>query len=104
MGVCMDWKYSDFLYEADLPFILGDNIFCTLFTAESIIGFFAFKEKWRCLLDPVFRLDAFLALCFAIETWIVQPVMLFTTDSSTRQFLASTRPFQLLRVARLVQL
>eukprot|EP00928_Gymnodinium_smaydae_P033330 TRINITY_DN23905_c0_g1_i1.p1 TRINITY_DN23905_c0_g1~~TRINITY_DN23905_c0_g1_i1.p1 ORF type:complete len:619 (-),score=96.67 TRINITY_DN23905_c0_g1_i1:359-2173(-) len=105
LGIDTDWNNSDSIIDADWPFILCENLFCTYFVFEWVVRFLAFASKWDCMKDSWFKFDTVLVLIMTLETWMM-PLIFITLGNSSSVSLptAPLRLFRLLRLTRMVRL
>lgn len=109
IGIDLDWNNPG---TNELPFIIGENVFCCIFTLELITKWFGYVPKSAFLFDRggdggscrfmgwnLF--DLFLVLLMIVETWIVAPLM--TGDTGMNQ-LSTLRLLRLLRISRVFRL
>lgn len=101
IAIDVDLNDAGTLNDAELPFIIADNLFCSYFSWEVILRFCAFKTKLDVLRDSWFVFDSFLAFLMIFETWFVPLVIVwFSEDGSADTFFDAS----LLKIFRLVRL
>eukprot|EP00931_Biecheleriopsis_adriatica_P059509 TRINITY_DN35615_c0_g1_i2.p1 TRINITY_DN35615_c0_g1~~TRINITY_DN35615_c0_g1_i2.p1 ORF type:complete len:745 (+),score=152.41 TRINITY_DN35615_c0_g1_i2:54-2288(+) len=104
IGIDMSWNDAPMLVYADWPFIVIENIFCTVFFLEILIRFLAYRYKLHIVRDYSFLFDAFLVAFMVFETWVLTVVFFATDDSSSSSEPAFDsgvlRLFKLLRITR----
>lgn len=105
LGYDADRNDKDLLIEADIGFVIGENVFCVFFTVELFIRFMAFERKLDCAKDDWFKFDTFLVGLMVFETWIMSLVaVLFPGQSLQKLPTAPLRLLRLLRLSRLVRI
>jgi voltage-gated sodium channel len=62
---------ADNLLEGPIGFIIIENVFCTYFTVEVLIRFFALKSKCFYFYDRWLMFDSVLVTMMVVETWIL---------------------------------
>jgi len=102
MGYDTDANEAATLLEADIQFVIMENVFCAYFTLEWIVRFFAFKRKLLCYKDRWFVFDTCLVLSMIFETWLLS-LILITTGASLEGSKA-LRWFRLGRLTRLARM
>jgi len=93
--------------EADTPFVIVENLFCTYFFSELMIRFAAFQRKLNCLKDHWFVFDLVLVMLMVGETWVIVIVFEATGASlggGSLDALKTIRLVKLLRLSRLAKL
>lgn len=107
LGVDADWNEAEALYDAEWPFYVAENLFCTFFTFELVTRFMAFRRKRDCLRDGWFRFDAALVSIMVFETWMLGPALALGASGSGPPLpsapLRLLRLFRLSRMARLLR-
>lgn len=103
LGIDAENNTADNLYDAHLPFIICENIFCVFFTFEFIIRVLAFKHKADILHDGWMRFDGFLVTMMVAETWVLMPA-LKSSSSSLAIPVAPLRLLRLLKVTRMARM
>jgi len=81
--------------------------FCSYFTLEWIIRFFAFRSKLDCVKDRWFILDTALVFIMAVETWIFPLMMALSSGNFSSNIMSSlitVRVLKILRLARVARL
>lgn len=107
IGIDTMYNKEDLLVNADAAFIVIENIFCVVFTAELLIRIGAMKQPCSVFKDPSAMFDIILVLFMITETWILFLIMLFSGaqiqlfDPSVIRML---RLLRLSRVARIVRI
>jgi hypothetical protein len=109
LAVETDYNDEPLLANADPPFVIAENLFCTFFVGELIIRFMAFKVKADTMKDRWFMFDAVLVFFMAFETWLLSLLVLMsagslTTSSSSTSVLRVVRLFRITRAARVARL
>jgi hypothetical protein len=109
LGVETDHNDEALLVDADLPFILVENFFCTVFCFELFVRFMAFRSKADVKKDSWFMFDSVLVLFMALETWVLSIIVLLTNggltaNSSSTSVLRVVRLFRMTRAARVARL
>jgi hypothetical protein len=99
LGIDADYNDADNLYDANLAFIMIENLFALFFIFEWVIRFGAFKRKIDCLRDMWFKFDSFLMVLSVLETWLM-PILLSGISLPT----SPLRLLRLLRLARMARL
>lgn len=100
MGIDSDYNKVDNLYDADLFFIIGENVFCVWFTLEWLIRLFAFENKHIAYHDGWMRFDGALVSMMVVETWILMPVLKFVGGAVS----LPVGPLRLLRLLKLTRM
>eukprot|EP00927_Polykrikos_kofoidii_P022264 TRINITY_DN20825_c0_g1_i1.p1 TRINITY_DN20825_c0_g1~~TRINITY_DN20825_c0_g1_i1.p1 ORF type:complete len:730 (-),score=112.16 TRINITY_DN20825_c0_g1_i1:23-2212(-) len=88
------------LNQHRLMFLIGDNIFCALFTLELLIRFIALRVKKSAVFDKWFLFDAVLVLLMIFETWLFPIIQLMLAGNVSQQPFSN---FMVLRLARLLR-
>lgn len=109
ISVDIEFNDADILAEADVGFIIVENIFCTFFTIELILRYMMFLRTWYALQDPWFMFDVFLLTLMIFETWLVPIAHLMTQNSGNSitggaSVLRVARVLRVLRTARMARL
>eukprot|EP00930_Biecheleria_cincta_P043119 TRINITY_DN29647_c0_g1_i1.p1 TRINITY_DN29647_c0_g1~~TRINITY_DN29647_c0_g1_i1.p1 ORF type:complete len:592 (+),score=120.23 TRINITY_DN29647_c0_g1_i1:38-1813(+) len=103
MGYDADSNHAPSLVQAEIQFIVVENLFCIFFFAELLVRFGAFKDKLKCLSDFWFMFDSGLVLLMVMETWIL-PIALAGASTKIFQNLRWLRLIRLTRLARIVRI
>lgn len=102
IAVDTDWNTSATLLDAHWVFITAENVFCTYFSFEWAVRFFAFRHKRDCLQDGWFVFDSILVFFIVMETWVFT---LFSGGGNPfGDNTAVLRLFRLLRLSRMVRM
>merc|ERR1719316_462327 len=96
MAVDTDLNDADTLMSAHIVFIIGENFFCTYFTA--------FKRKRDGLGDGWFVFDSCLVFLMVMETWVLLIIMASVGGSFQLGGTSILRLFRLLRLSRLMRM
>jgi hypothetical protein len=99
LAIDADYNNSQTLVDAEWPFIIGANFFCSYFTFELSVRFGAFRRKRDIIKDFSFMFDAVLVIQDIIETWIMTIYLLASEKTE-----GSPMNFQVLRVLRMAKL
>jgi len=100
LAVETDYNDETLLVNADAPFIVVENFFCTFFFVELLVRFLAFRAKADVVKDSWFIFDSIIVACMVFETWIISVLVWMTSGSLT----ASSSSTSVLRVVRLFRL
>eukprot|EP00931_Biecheleriopsis_adriatica_P120294 TRINITY_DN95408_c0_g1_i1.p1 TRINITY_DN95408_c0_g1~~TRINITY_DN95408_c0_g1_i1.p1 ORF type:complete len:657 (+),score=118.65 TRINITY_DN95408_c0_g1_i1:91-2061(+) len=110
IGIDTDYNEALTLNEAPVVFIIVENLFCTIFTLEIAIRFWAYGSKLAAFRDAWFVFDFVLVVLMTAETWLLSIVLAFVEDpgSQAGSFdLGGTnyalRIMRLLRLTRLIR-
>jgi len=103
LGVDSDHNSAESLNEADLVFIICENIFCLFFTFEVLVRFAAFQSKRDCLRDMWFKFDSVLVLIMVLETWAI-PLIVLVNGGGVNLPTGPIKLLRLLRLARMVRI
>lgn len=104
LGVEADYNKYAILCEAPWIFQVVDNIFCTYFTIELMVRFFALKHKGKALRNGPFLLDVFLFIVMVWETWVqVLVYLIFQRRTGMGGFLKSSLSLRVLRIVRVLR-
>jgi len=108
LAVETDYNDEPLLVNADPPFIIVENFFCTCFCAELLIKFMAFSRKTDVLKDSWFVFDSVLVCFMAAETWLLSILVWvtagsLTANSSSTSVLRVVRLFRMTRAARVAR-
>ncbi|CAK0875132.1 unnamed protein product, partial [Prorocentrum cordatum] len=98
IGFETDYNDKEVLYEADVGFVLMENMFCLFFLWEWLVRLCAFRRKVQCIGDFWFVFDTILLVTMVLETWILFIVSAVSHGGS------GSLPTNLLRVVRLARL
>jgi len=98
IGLETDYNDKEVLYEADVGFVLMENMFCLFFLWEWLVRLCAFRRKVQCIGDFWFVFDTILLVTMVLETWILFIVSAVSHGGS------GSLPTNLLRVVRLARL
>ncbi|CAK0848559.1 unnamed protein product, partial [Prorocentrum cordatum] len=93
LAVETDYNDETLLVNADAPFIVVENFFCTFFFVELLVRFLAFRAKADVVKDSWFIFDSIIVAC-----------MVFETCSSSTSVLRVVRLFRMTRAARVARL
>eukprot|EP00929_Paragymnodinium_shiwhaense_P100328 TRINITY_DN6257_c0_g1_i1.p1 TRINITY_DN6257_c0_g1~~TRINITY_DN6257_c0_g1_i1.p1 ORF type:complete len:712 (+),score=173.95 TRINITY_DN6257_c0_g1_i1:111-2246(+) len=107
MAIDTDYNKSDSLWEAELPFIIGENFFCVYFSAELIIRFFAFKKKLWIFHDAWFMFDWLIVTLMIMETWALPGLVSVVSLGPAEAIFSNTailRLFRLMRLCRMIRM
>lgn len=104
-----DHNDSEALLDADIGFILVENVFCAYFFAEWLLRFLAFERKLNGFRDAWFVFDSILVFTMVMETWVMAFIVKFTSSSlgagmGNASILRMARLLRLSRMARMVRL
>ena len=99
IGIDIELNHADVLAEADIGFILAENLFCFYFTVELLIRFLVYTKKTYALKDVWFLFDLFLVSLMMLETWVMPLLHIFSADSAG----AATGGLSVLRIARVMR-
>jgi len=97
----IDWNTAKLLVDADPVFIIADNLFCTYYTLEIFLRFFAFRQKKDIIEDSWFLFDAALWVSIVFDVWVL---MAFSMLGFHEGLLNNTVLLKCFRVGRLVRL
>jgi voltage-gated sodium channel len=103
IGVDMEHNNASVWTNAALTFQIADNFFCTYFSLEIIVRFFAFERKGDFWRSKMFLFDLSLVALMVFETW----VLIFITESDgggAGSFMANLSVLRLLRLLRLTRM
>jgi len=100
IGVDTELNNAIDLRNADQEFIIVENFFCTYFTAEILIRFWAYRNKMDVRRDGWFIFDSVLVTFMIIETWIIP----YTPGNSPVGGLGILRLLRLARLSRMARL
>lgn len=103
MGYDADQNDETSLMQADIQFIVAENVFCVFFSFEWIVRFGAFKFKRNCLCDAWFVFDSVLLVMMIFETWVM-PSVSAGGGAKALQGLRWMRLIRLTRLARVARL
>jgi hypothetical protein len=101
IAIDTDYNDQDLLIDADVGFLLVENLFCSYFFFEIIIRFIAFRNKTNCVRDFWFVFDGALVLMMVLETWVATFVLAVTSGGGSSVNFGSV---SVLRIARLMRL
>eukprot|EP00931_Biecheleriopsis_adriatica_P038751 TRINITY_DN22155_c0_g1_i1.p1 TRINITY_DN22155_c0_g1~~TRINITY_DN22155_c0_g1_i1.p1 ORF type:complete len:652 (+),score=114.19 TRINITY_DN22155_c0_g1_i1:46-2001(+) len=106
MAVDADYNSGTNLSDTGTIFIVADQLFCTLFTAELFVRFGAFERKMDCIKDAWFLFDSFLLIFLLADTWVLNVVLLLRPGMTGGQtsMLAIAKVFRLARLLRMARL
>lgn len=90
------------LLEAKWPFIIAENVFCTIFTVEWIVRFSALQKKKFITNDKWLMFDSVLVGMMVIETWVV--TFILVVSGSTNGSTGGAGDASVLRILRLLRL
>eukprot|EP00931_Biecheleriopsis_adriatica_P087532 TRINITY_DN6199_c0_g3_i1.p1 TRINITY_DN6199_c0_g3~~TRINITY_DN6199_c0_g3_i1.p1 ORF type:complete len:712 (+),score=132.57 TRINITY_DN6199_c0_g3_i1:250-2136(+) len=99
MGYDTDMNSATTLADADIEFVIMENVFCFYFLFEWLVRFSAFKRKCLCYKDRWFIFDTGLVCSAILETWVLSLIVVVT-----KLDLAGSKAFIVLRLARLTRL
>jgi len=100
LGIETDLNEKALLVDADPPFIIVENLFCTFFCFELFVRFMAFQVKLHVFKDSWFMFDFVIVFFMAFETWGLSFLVWVTNGALT----ASSSSTSVLRVVRLFRL
>lgn len=105
IAIDADYNHAENLWEADWPFAVTENMFCSFFFAELAIRFCAFELKKNAFVDAWFVFDSALVFLMVLETWVAPAVyFVFKVTFKAGSMLAILRLVRLSRVARMARL
>jgi hypothetical protein len=109
LAVETDYNDEALLANADPPFVIVENVFCTFFVGELLTRFMAFRVKADITRDNWFMFDGVLVFFMAFETWLLSLLVWMTagsltTSSSSTSILRVVRLFRMTRAARVARL
>mmetsp|Transcript_15373 Transcript_15373/g.48445 ORF Transcript_15373/g.48445 Transcript_15373/m.48445 type:complete len:551 (-) Transcript_15373:25-1677(-) len=103
LGVDANFNQAATLYDADVGFIVVENLFCAFFSLELLIRFCALKKKVSALVDAWFVFDVVLVALMVGEVWLL-PLFQLTQSgggsSPGKGGWAVLRAAKILKVAR----
>jgi voltage-gated sodium channel len=102
IAVDTDNNKEELLLNADLQFIIAENLFCAYFLFELVVRFCSFECKSNCLGDPWFCFDSMLVLMMVLETWVINAVILISSGGGGNS--AGLGQASILKLVRLVRL
>eukprot|EP00929_Paragymnodinium_shiwhaense_P100331 TRINITY_DN6257_c0_g2_i1.p1 TRINITY_DN6257_c0_g2~~TRINITY_DN6257_c0_g2_i1.p1 ORF type:complete len:777 (+),score=173.35 TRINITY_DN6257_c0_g2_i1:152-2482(+) len=102
MAIDTDYNKADSVWQAALPFIIGENFFCVYFSLELIVRFSAYKKTVLVCHDGWFLFDFIILFLMVLEVWIV-PVITSSTSNPAHR-LSNTSVLRLLRLLRLCRM
>lgn len=100
LGVDSDLNKAESANDANLEFIICENIFCVFFTFEVTMRFLAFRYKRDCLRDTWFKFDSVLVIIMVLETWVLFLVVHLTGAKNP----LPAGPMKLLRLLKLARM
>lgn len=103
ISVDMDLNKEPVLWRAHPVFIILENGFCLTFCLECVICFFAYKCKRQCLKDVPLLFNAFLALLYLFDTWVLSFVLLANMNAAAETSLNDTSGASVVRMSRLLR-
>jgi len=106
IGVEADWNNSSNIYNAALPYVFLENIFCLYFTWELVVRIMAFETHEACLRDGWIRFDLLLVTAMVLELWVIMPLLLITSggDDNISVPVGPLRLLRLLKVTRMARM
>ena len=69
ISVDIEFNRAEILSEADVGFIIVENLFCLFFAFELIVRLWTYARKCSALRDIWFLFDVFLVALMSFETW-----------------------------------
>lgn len=105
--ISIDTDNNDALTLKDAPLIfqIAENGFCVYFTLEWLIRFLSFEKKRNCIRDAWFCFDTVLVAIMIAETWVMNAVILLTSDGEgSSGALGNTSVLKLFRLVRLTRM
>lgn len=108
ISVDIDHNDAAILSDADVGFIVVDNLFCIYFLFEWLVRFGSFKNKRDGLKDAWFVFDSFMCALMVTETWILPLIFaIFSTGGGEglgdASLLKGFRLVRLVRMARVIR-
>jgi len=104
IGVDAEFNDAASLFDAFLPFVVFENLFCVFFSFEWGVRFFAFRRKLDCLRDFWFKFDSCLVVLMVFETWLMPLITVLTGSSGGSVPVGPLRLLRLLRLTRMARL
>jgi hypothetical protein len=106
ISVDTDLNNADLLADAEWYFQVAEHSFCTYFTFEWIVRFWAFKRKRDGLRDSWFVFDTFLFVFMAFETWLMTILyaIIRPLNADAGSGLGNTSVLKTMRLARLTRM
>lgn len=107
IGIDATFNKADLLIDADLVYIVVENLFCTFFVIELSLRFIAFGNKKAGLSEFWFLFDTTLVVLMIADIWVMLAVTLATSNTMhtfSPTFLRIIRVLKFFRMARLVRL
>lgn len=103
IGIATDYDKADVIINAPLWVQIVEQMFCTFFSFELLVRFFAFRFKRDVLIDAWFCFDAFLVFMMAFEDWI-QPCIYLIYGAQPGGSLGQMMILRIFRISRVVRL
>ncbi|CAE7592974.1 Cacna1h [Symbiodinium natans] len=109
ISVDIEFNRAEILSEADVGFIIVENLFCLFFAFELIVRLWTYARKCSALRDIWFLFDVFLVALMSFETWffpLAHAISATTGDTMTggASVLRVARVLRVLRTARMARL
>eukprot|EP00930_Biecheleria_cincta_P043014 TRINITY_DN29588_c0_g2_i1.p1 TRINITY_DN29588_c0_g2~~TRINITY_DN29588_c0_g2_i1.p1 ORF type:complete len:828 (-),score=177.37 TRINITY_DN29588_c0_g2_i1:19-2283(-) len=104
MAIETDTNDALVLNEADLPFQIVENLFCSYFFMEITIRFAAFYYKSRAFMDFWFLFDSLIVLGMVAETWLVPFFIVVLDVQDTGKSLGNVSMLRTIRMVKLLRL
>jgi len=104
LSIDIDNNSAAVLVDASPIFIVMENIFCTFFTGELLIRFFAFERKSNCCKDFWFVFDCVVNIYMIGETWILSLVLLLSVDVTATEAVFDASALRIIRMVKILRL
>jgi hypothetical protein len=96
-----DFNEADALMDAEWPFQLAEQFFCTYFSFEWLIRFLSFRRKHDGFRDAWFCFDSVMVSMMVIETWVMTLVLIALSPSGGSMDMGNGGLLRILRLLRL---
>lgn len=104
LGVEADYNDTENIWDAELGFILVENMLCVYYVLELAVRFAAFASKRVAFKDPAYVFDCVLVVVMVLELWVLTTLFPGLSNVGSLGFLRLTRIWRVLRVARVARL
>lgn len=104
IGVDLEDNNADIWINAEFMYQFADNFFCTYFTMEVVLRFFALRCKLKFWRNKVYLFDLFLVGLMVSETWIFVLIVVAFAGSGSNVNLGQLSVLRLLRLLRLTRM
>eukprot|EP00930_Biecheleria_cincta_P090010 TRINITY_DN7936_c0_g1_i1.p1 TRINITY_DN7936_c0_g1~~TRINITY_DN7936_c0_g1_i1.p1 ORF type:complete len:868 (+),score=190.93 TRINITY_DN7936_c0_g1_i1:7-2610(+) len=104
LAIDIDTNPAPFITDAEMGYVLAENLFCTYFFVELCVRFASFERKVQCLQDFWFAFDLLLIVLMVSETWLAPIVITAAKIDVTSGGIVDISFVKLLKLVKIMRL